>query len=151
MKVDLLGVLFLHFMAEVRYSEYVQTKKDGEPTKFWASKPNTMIKKVAESQALRTAFNISGVYAPEELGVGVDDNGNLRVDTQTVEASIDVEEQNQKLIQQQMDALNQLGLTCEFKGGYVKVVGKTFGKTDHLKTLGYKFIPDKQIWVKKLS
>lgn len=34
---------------------------------LWVSKPNTMIKKVAESMALRKAFNVSGVYAPEEM------------------------------------------------------------------------------------
>ena len=34
---------------------------------LWASKPKTMIKKVAESMALRKAFNVSGVYAPEEM------------------------------------------------------------------------------------
>lgn len=46
---------------EAYYSEYVQMKKDfktGEesPNKFWASKPVTMIKKVAVSQAFRMAF-----------------------------------------------------------------------------------------------
>ncbi len=35
---------------------------------MWKTKPRTMIQKVAESQALRRAFNISGLYAPEELG-----------------------------------------------------------------------------------
>ena len=34
---------------------------------LWATKPRTMIKKVAESMALRKAFNVSGVYAPEEM------------------------------------------------------------------------------------
>lgn len=34
---------------------------------LWVSKPRTMIKKVAESMALRKAFNISGVYALEEM------------------------------------------------------------------------------------
>jgi len=34
---------------------------------LWITKPNTMIKKVAESMALRKAFNINGVYAPEEM------------------------------------------------------------------------------------
>jgi len=46
---------------EAYYSEYVQMKKDfktGEesPNKFWATKPITMIKKVAVSQAFRMAF-----------------------------------------------------------------------------------------------
>ncbi len=34
---------------------------------LWLTKPKTMIKKVAESMALRKAFNINGVYAPEEM------------------------------------------------------------------------------------
>lgn len=36
--------------------------------RFWRTKRRTMIQKVAESQALRRAFDISGLYAPEEFG-----------------------------------------------------------------------------------
>ena len=40
--------------------------------------PETMLKKVAESQALRKAFNIHGVYCPEELGAGFEmANGDI--------------------------------------------------------------------------
>lgn len=45
---------------EVYYSEYVQSKSDGTPNKFWKEKPVTMIKKVAISQGFRMAF-------PEQL------------------------------------------------------------------------------------
>ena len=58
------------FTSQVSYMEYVQKNSDGQPTKFWAEKPETMLKKVAESQALRKAFNIHGVYSPEELDAG---------------------------------------------------------------------------------
>lgn len=51
----------------VYYSEYVQLKKDGTPTKFWKEKPLTMLKKVAESQALRKAFNITSLYDDIEV------------------------------------------------------------------------------------
>ena len=34
---------------------------------LWQTKPRTMIGKVAESQALRKAFSISGIYSPEEM------------------------------------------------------------------------------------
>lgn len=34
---------------------------------LWKDKPRTMIGKVAESQALRRAFRISGLYSPEEM------------------------------------------------------------------------------------
>lgn len=58
------------FTAQVAYNEYCQLNSDGQLTRFWAEKPETMLKKVAESQALRKAFNIHGVYCPEELASG---------------------------------------------------------------------------------
>lgn len=47
---------------EADFDEY---KTDRNP--LWISKPKTMIKKVAESMALRKAFNANGVYSPEEM------------------------------------------------------------------------------------
>lgn len=55
------------FSVTVYYSEYIQYKKDGTPTKFWNDKPITMLKKVAESQVLRKAFNITGLYHESEI------------------------------------------------------------------------------------
>jgi len=55
------------FMAKVNYNEYVQKKNEGTPTKFWNEKPHTMLKKVAESQALRKALSITGVYDENEI------------------------------------------------------------------------------------
>lgn len=54
------------FVVQVSYNEYVQTTRDGTPTKFWNEKPETMLKKVAESQALRKAFDITGLNSIEE-------------------------------------------------------------------------------------
>lgn len=72
------------FVVEVAYNEYVQTTNEGKPTKFWAGMPDTMLKKVAESQALRKAFNINGVSSAEEMGVGyIDESGKLIVDTES--------------------------------------------------------------------
>lgn len=45
------------------YIQEYDTKKSN-----WARMPITMLCKVAESQALRKAFNISGIYAEEEQG-----------------------------------------------------------------------------------
>ena len=36
-------------------------------TPIWKEKPRTMLQKVAESQALRKAFDISGIYDPDEM------------------------------------------------------------------------------------
>lgn len=48
---------------EADFEEYNAPKRNP----LWATKPKTMIKKVAESMALRKAFNVNGVYSPEEF------------------------------------------------------------------------------------
>lgn len=73
------------FTVQVAYNEYCQRTAEGMPTRFWAEKPETMLKKVAESQALRKAFNIHGVYCPEELGAGIE-MANGDINTQSIEA-----------------------------------------------------------------
>ena len=52
------------------WSEYVQTTRDGKPTRFWQQMPHVMLSKVAESAALRKAFpeDMSELYTPEEMG-----------------------------------------------------------------------------------
>ena len=60
------------FYVEVPFYEYAQKTKDGYYTSIWKDKPLTMIKKVAESQALGKAFNINGVvdeFAANEVEV----------------------------------------------------------------------------------
>jgi hypothetical protein len=51
------------------WDEYVQTKKDGAVTRFWASMPRVMIAKCAEAIAMRKAFpeDMSGLYVEEEM------------------------------------------------------------------------------------
>jgi len=57
------------FVGVARWSEYVQTKRDGNPTKFWADMPYTMLAKCAEALAIRKAFpeDSGGLYVPEEM------------------------------------------------------------------------------------
>jgi len=45
----------------------VKMKEYDSKMSVWKSKPRTMLQKVAESQALRRAFNVAGVYSPEEF------------------------------------------------------------------------------------
>lgn len=56
---------------EVDFEEYCPTNLEYAP--LWKTKPKTMIQKVAESQALRRAFNISGVYEPAEVDTWSDE------------------------------------------------------------------------------
>ena len=49
------------FKVEVDLEEYTTNQA------LWKTKPKTMLQKVAESQCLRKAFSISGLYSPEEM------------------------------------------------------------------------------------
>jgi phage recombination protein Bet len=58
------------YTAKARFSEYVQTKKDGTPNHMWTNKPYIMLGKCAEALALRKAFpdELSGMYSDDEMG-----------------------------------------------------------------------------------
>ncbi len=51
------------------WSEYVQTTREGGPTRFWQTMPRVMLSKCAEAIALRKAFpeDMSGLYTAEEM------------------------------------------------------------------------------------
>lgn len=58
------------YRMEVSFDEYAGRKKDGTLNRQWATKPATMIRKVALVQALREAFpgTLGGMYSAEEQG-----------------------------------------------------------------------------------
>jgi phage recombination protein Bet len=52
-----------------RWSEYVQTTKEGKPTRFWSRMPHNQLAKCAEALALRKAFPavLAKIYVSEEM------------------------------------------------------------------------------------
>lgn len=57
------------FPAVALWREYAQTKRDGDLTAMWASRPAGQLAKCAEALALRKAFpqDLSGVYSTDEM------------------------------------------------------------------------------------
>lgn len=58
------GVVGIAYLAE-----FIQKKRDGTVTQFWARMPRLMLAKCAEALALRKAFpeDTAGLYIPEEM------------------------------------------------------------------------------------
>lgn len=85
----------------VSFNEYVGRKSDGSINNQWATKPATMIRKVAIVQALRECFpeDFGGMYSPEEMS-----NANNEIDVNEIVGEDDkpiVVEENQNLNNEQ--------------------------------------------------
>jgi phage recombination protein Bet len=49
------------------YNEFVRKSKEGNPISNWKTMPIVMLTKCAEANAIRQAFDISGIYIEEEI------------------------------------------------------------------------------------
>ncbi|HEB7570094.1 TPA: phage recombination protein Bet [Campylobacter coli] len=151
------------FVVEVAYNEYVQKKESGEATSFWTTKPDTMLKKVAESQALRKAFNLSGLYSAEEMGVGMTESDNIIIDVEAYQTNT---QENKKKVdfsqnfpqstattfsEDERQVLLSLGLEVKNENNYYWIVGNTYGLNEKIKQLGYRFHSKKKTWWKQIE
>lgn len=69
----------------VSFNEYAGRKKDGSLNAQWASKPATMIRKVALAHALREAFpdDFSGLYDSAEMGINTSELSETPINVET--------------------------------------------------------------------
>ena len=92
-------------MYTVSFDEYAGRKKDGTLNNQWATKPATMIRKVAVVQGLRECFpeDFEGLYSPEEMS-----GANINVDVNEIvsedDAPIVVQEEATPQVQQAVEA-----------------------------------------------
>jgi hypothetical protein len=49
------------------------------------------------------------------------------------------------------EALKQIGLSPEFNGNFVAARGKTYGKSEMLKSLGFAYKADTKVWYRKVA
>lgn len=68
----------------VYFHEYAAKSRSGNLTNMWKTKSSTMLTKCAESQALRKAFSIHGLYSAEEMGTGETDGNRIIFDPESV-------------------------------------------------------------------
>ena len=77
--------------AVARWKSYVQTTKEGKPTRMWAVMGDVMLAKCAEALALRKAFpqEMSGIYTREEMSQADHDDEHEQPLKEVVAGKID--------------------------------------------------------------
>ena len=80
------------YFHSVPLEEYIGRKSNGDPNSNWATRPATMIRKVAIVQALRDVFPETNarLYSAEEMGVREEDLPTAEVDAKVVNESAPV-------------------------------------------------------------
>ena len=126
----------------VWYEEYVGLKRDGTPTGMWASKPRTMLQKVALVQALREAFpdTFGGLYSQEEINsVDADKlpTANIIIEeTEPEQPEERVSKERNDGEYSETDDVMVKATTKSSKNTVVEDVKEMFGATEVLEKLG---------------
>ena len=106
---------------EMIFSNYKQTQKSGELSKFWATMPQDMIQKVAEFQLLDAVYGLDGLFSAD-AGF-VEDVAPSEI----VEFSPSIEK-----------TLNELGIDFQIANNLVVLIGKkTYENQKTIKGLGF--------------
>lgn len=138
--------------AVVSFEEYAGRKANGEINSMWSSKPGTMIRKVAQSQALREAFpnELRGLYQAEEMGTTEYEAPTKEIPPEVIERKetvvehpteeveiIDAEIVEDKVISKEQK--KQLLLVAEEHGLYSSKVKQNLSKLEeYLDLYGFK-------------
>lgn len=87
---------------EVSFDEYAGRKKDGSLNSQWSKKPATMIRKVAQVQALRETFPamLGAMYAAEEAGDNLESAMLDQMLTDPAEGPREPQEEEQETVPQ---------------------------------------------------
>jgi hypothetical protein len=156
------------------------SKKDAEQAGLWSkvgpwkTYPKRMLQMRARSWAIRDAFPdaLQGIYVAEEA-MDITDVQNEAVPTSITNEAVEAEilptneseaptkpannptsapvvssSDSKETIG---EALRQIGLEPDFKGNFVAARGKTYGKSEMLKSLGFAYKADTKVWYRKVA
>jgi len=112
------------FIVTVYESEYNTGKA------LWLSKRRTMTGKVAESQAARKAFNISGLYSPDEMPEQDISNGNKKqeAEKEVKGTVVEPEEQDEKTSYTSADNVEKMIALSDPVKELFKAIGANAGQ-----------------------
>lgn len=133
------------------YFVYVDFNEYNKGFSNWKSMPATMIKKVAEAQALRGAFQgvFAGTYDESEKWIENNETTTEEITEVEVIQSEPEVEPDEELVKE-IEELKKAGLEFEIKDGFIGIKNG-YSHRNLLASLGYKFSKEKRIYYKRIA
>lgn len=100
----------------------------------------------AETSAIGRALAAFGLIGGEYASSFEVENAIQKQTTQNTQSNTDIK----TIIQEENDKLKESELSVYFQDNSLIIQGKTFGKQNLIKKLGYKWNPSKKVWYKPL-